>query len=105
LLPSVLRAILSILSRLIHAILDFGMKLSFVIVTYKRGNLLQKCLDSVFEQQDLSRPYEVIVVDNGGDAEVAVPGHADIIFHLEQPGKNLGAAGGRNLGMSLAQGD
>lgn len=81
------------------------MKLSFIVVTYKRGPLLQQCIDSIVAQENLPVPYEIIVVDNGGDAEINPPTHPDIQFRLEKPAENLGATGGRNLGMRLARGE
>jgi GT2 family glycosyltransferase len=80
------------------------LKLSFIVVTYQRGPLLQQCLDSIYQQQDLPRPFEVIVVDNGGDAVVEPPRDPNIILRVEQPGRNLYPPGGRNLGMSLGSG-
>jgi GT2 family glycosyltransferase len=81
------------------------MKLSFVIVTYKRGELLQKCLDSIYQQENLPRPYEIVIVDNGGDATIGPPANDSIQIHLERMENNLGAAGGRNYGMTLAKGE
>lgn len=82
-----------------------GMKLSFIVITYQRGDLLQRCLTSIYTQEDLPQPYEVIVVDNGGDASILEPPRATIQLRVEYPTENLGVTGGRNLGMSLAQGD
>jgi GT2 family glycosyltransferase len=76
------------------------MKLSFIVITYQRGALLQVCLDSIYSQRDLPTPFEVILIDNGGDAEADHPG-----LRLERVPENLGVAGGRNLGMTLARGD
>jgi GT2 family glycosyltransferase len=81
------------------------MKLSFIILTYRRGQLLQRCLDSIYAQEGLPRPYEVIVIDNAGDANALPPPDPDIHLHIERPGRNLNCAGGRNRGMELAQGD
>lgn len=76
------------------------MKLSFIVITYQRGTLLQACLDSIYSQRDLPTPFEVILIDNGGNAEADRPG-----LRLARAPGNLGVAGGRNLGMTLARGD
>ncbi len=81
------------------------MKLSFIILTYHRGAFLQQCLDSIYAQEGLPRPYEVIVVDNGGDAQAAPPSDPEIRLRVEVPAENLWATGGRNLGMQLARGE
>ncbi|MBI5929945.1 MAG: glycosyltransferase family 2 protein [Chloroflexi bacterium] len=81
------------------------MKLSFVIVTYKRGDLLQTCLKSIYQQANLPRPYEIVIIDNGGDAAIIPPNDSYIQIRLERPQNNLGAAGGRNLGMKVAKGE
>lgn len=81
------------------------MRLSFIVITYHRGEPLQACLASIYGQIDLPTPYEVIVIDNGGDAVIAPAPRADITLRVERPAENLGVTGGRNLGMNLAQGD
>lgn len=81
------------------------MKLSFVMVTYKRGELLQRCLDSITSQEGLPFPCEIVLVDNGGDAPVQPYTNERFTLRVERSGGNLGVAGGRNLGMTLATGD
>lgn len=81
------------------------MKLSFIIVTYKRGDFLQKCLDSIYQQENLPHHYEIVIVDNGGDAAIIPPSDSSIQFRLERTPSNLGAAGGRNYGIALATGE
>lgn len=80
------------------------MILSAIVITYHRGDLLQKALDSIYSQTDIEGSFEVIVVDNGGDAEVGPPPRSDVLLRVVRPERNLGVAGGRNLGMSLASG-
>jgi GT2 family glycosyltransferase len=80
------------------------MKVSFVVVTYKRGPLLQQCLDSIYAQQGLSH-YEIIVIDNGGEAVITPLLDPEIELRIQRPTENLGATGGRNLGMQLARGE
>ncbi len=81
------------------------MKLSFVVVTYQRGVLLQQCLASIYSQQELPTPFEIIVIDNGGDAVIEPPPRADVELRVERPGRNLGVTAGRNLAMALARGE
>lgn len=81
------------------------MQISFIVVTYRRGSLLQQCLDSIYAQQGLPRPFEVIVVDNAGDAQVTPPTDPEIILHVERSPENLGVTGGRNKGIALAKGE
>ncbi|MCB9438115.1 MAG: glycosyltransferase family 2 protein [Anaerolineales bacterium] len=81
------------------------MKLSFIVITYQRGALLQRCLASIYAQEGLPPNYEVIVIDNGGDAVLLDPPTSAIQLHLESPTANLGVTGGRNHGMALAQGE
>lgn len=81
------------------------MKLSILLVTYKRGDILNQCLQSIYSQINLPRPYEIIIIDNGDDASIVYPQDPDIQVRLERPGENLWATGGRNLAIQLAQGD
>jgi GT2 family glycosyltransferase len=64
-------------------------------VAYRSGESLGRLLDSLAAEA----PHEVIVVDNGGDAE------ARDGVTLVSPGENLGYGGGNNLGASRATGD
>jgi GT2 family glycosyltransferase len=77
---------------------------SFIVVTYKRGDLLKRCLESIYMQENIPEPYEVIIIDNGGSAEIDPPPHSAIQQRIEVSEKNLGAVGGRNCGMKLARG-
>ncbi|HSS80628.1 MAG TPA: glycosyltransferase family 2 protein [Gaiellaceae bacterium] len=70
--------------------------LSVVVVAYRSGPSLQRCLSAVCDD----RPdAEVIVVDNGG----AEPGRDQAL--VVEAGGNLGYAGGAALGASKASGD
>ena len=70
--------------------------LSVVIVAYRSGPSLQRCLRSV---REAGPEAEVIVVDNGG-ADLGEE-RAEVV----DAGGNLGFAGGVNLGAERAQGD
>ena len=74
--------------------LDAG-SLSVVIVAYRSGPALERCLRALREH---SPQAEVIVVDNDGGEEVAEG------VQLLRPGANLGFAAGCNLGASEAAG-
>lgn len=79
--------------------------LSIIILNYNTKDLLRKCLASVFAALRQSFSSEVIVVDNAsadgslGMVEKEFPQAALIKSH-----KNLGFAGGNNLGIKHAQG-
>ncbi|SEQ81063.1 glycosyltransferase family 2 protein [Neolewinella agarilytica] len=45
------------------------MKLSVVVTTFKRPDLLSQCLEGLTKQTANKSDYEVIVIDNAGDAE------------------------------------
>jgi GT2 family glycosyltransferase len=64
-------------------------------VAYRSGEALGRLLESLAPEA----PHEVIVVDNGGDAEVPEG------VTLLSPGENLGYGGGNNLGARHANGD
>ncbi len=78
------------------------MKLTFIVVTYQRDELLAQCLASIYAQDHLP-PYEIILIDNSGSAQIPTPPHGQKL-HIERSTKNMGATGGRNRGMQLAQG-
>ena len=75
---------------------------SIIVITYKRGEELGRCLRSIAAQEGLPTPVEVILIDNAGDALVNWPNAPGFTWRVERAHGNLGVAGGRNLGMSLA---
>ncbi len=81
------------------------MLISVIVITYHRNEFLQSTIESICAQESIPTPFELIVIDNGGDAEVALPPQAGAALRIVRPERNLGVAGGRNLGMQLAQGD
>jgi GT2 family glycosyltransferase len=75
---------------------------SAVVVAYRAGEGLGRCLDSLAGQDGLQ---ETVVVDNGGGGpEVEAARGRDRVRVLD-PGRNLGFAGGCNLGAEVAEGD
>lgn len=81
------------------------MEVSFIIITYQRGRLLQDCLDAVYQQTGLGSQVEVVVIDNAGDAQINPPPSSIFQLQVVRSEKNLGVAGGRNLGMQHARGE
>lgn len=80
------------------------MLVSVIVVTYHRNQFLQSTIGSIYAQEDVPGPFELIVIDNGGDAIVPPSPREDIIVRTAHPEGNLGVAGGRNLGMKMAKG-
>jgi GT2 family glycosyltransferase len=77
-------------------------RISVVIVAYESGPALTRCLKSL--ERELDSGAEVIVVDNGdGGPEIAEAQRMSFVRVLT-PGKNLGFAGGCNLGARHATG-
>ena len=75
-----------------------ALSISVVIVAFEPGDALARCLRSL---RDGEPEAEVVVVDNGGTDGAAVEGSARLV----EPGRNLGFAGGCNLGAAEAGGD
>jgi len=72
-----------------------------IILNFNRKEDTLKCIGSVFKLTYF--PYEVVVVDNGStDSSVEAIPKAFPDAHLIKNATNLGAAGGRNLGIHYA---
>lgn len=78
--------------------------MSVVIVTMNRKEELTECLESIFESD--YKPFEVVVVDNASTIPVStwLPKRFPKV-RLITSKKNLGAAGGRNLGLKYTKGE
>lgn len=77
---------------------------SVIVLNYNGGRLLEDCLHSL-ASQELEGGFEVLLVDNestDGSPEAAVGRFPDV--RLVRAGKNLGFAGGNNLGIEQARG-
>ncbi|HDZ56974.1 MAG TPA: glycosyltransferase [Pseudomonas xinjiangensis] len=77
-------------------------KIFAVVLTYNRKNLLEKCLEAIYQQ---TRPCDgVIVVDNGssdGTEQMLLDlEHTNLEIHVLS--ENIGASGGFNAGFRLA---
>jgi GT2 family glycosyltransferase len=77
-------------------------KPSVVIVAYRSGPHLGRCLDSLSPEHQ--GELEVIVVDNGGGEEIADARRRPFV-QIVSPGENLGYAAGSNLGAKAAGGE
>jgi GT2 family glycosyltransferase len=75
---------------------------SVVIVTYRTGPGLARCLDSLQGQDEL---FETILVDNGGGGSEIEAARAIEGVEVIDAGENLGFAAGCNLGARRAAGD
>lgn len=74
---------------------------AIIILNLNKKEDTLKCLESVFKLD--YHPFEVIVVDNGStDGSVEAISRAFPEVHLIKSSKNLGASGGRNLGIRYA---
>jgi GT2 family glycosyltransferase len=75
---------------------------SAVVVAYRSGESLARCLDSLTGQDGL---LEVLVVDNGGGGPEVEEARARAGVRVLDPGGNVGFAAGCNSGASAAQGE
>lgn len=85
--------------------------LTIVIPTYKRADLLEDALNSVLRQEDISHPWDIVVVDNeavaAGESNeterlIRRLNHPKILYYRNQ--KNIGISGNYNRGIELARG-
>jgi len=84
------------------------MKVSVIVTTHRRPQVLRRALDSVIQQtyQDV----ELIVVDDNGagttmqkETEAAVSGYPNVIYQVNS--NNLGQAASLNVGINNAHGE
>jgi len=77
---------------------------SVIIVNYNGCRFLSTCLSAALSQQ-LTGPFEVLLVDNGSqDDSVSLVRRQFPAVRVILAGRNLGFAGGNNLGMAAATG-
>lgn len=87
------------------------MKVSVVIPTYKRQELLLKCLKRFVDQSFAQQQYEIIVVSDGMDIETAsmvnlfVQQNDDLNFYCYHLDEKKGPAAARNKGASITKGE
>lgn len=79
-------------------------KISVIYITYNRSYDLKKSLDALKKQE--FEDYEVIVVDQASDDNTSeiIKEYKDFIRYIRLD-KNLGVAGGRNIGAQYAKGE
>ena len=84
------------------------MRLSIVIPLYNKEKFIDRCLNSLLNQNLAPEDYEIIIVDDGStDSSYSLAcsyaeKHSNIIAHRQ---KNGGAGAARNKGFELAKGD
>ena len=79
------------------------MKISVIIPTYNRINLIENAINSVLKQS--KKPHDIIVVDDGSDdgtSEMIQKKYSSIKLVRQ---KNSGVITGRNNGIKHAKGD
>lgn len=77
--------------------------ISVVVVAYDSGGALLRCLATIDREEQ--GVHEVVVVNNGAWGEELEIAAASPLVRLIEPGRNLGFAGGCNLGAKHATGD
>lgn len=83
-------------------------KVSVIIPTFNRSGLIQRAINSVFQQT--YRSIEIIVCDDGStdntvEVVKAMQSYAELPLRLEILPCNLGVSAARNRGIFLAQGE
>ena len=74
------------------------MNLTIIIVSFKSGKILERCLDTI------DRKYPVIVIENSLDKDLKIKLEKDYPnVECILPKENLGYGGGNNLGISKAK--
>lgn len=81
------------------------MKVSIIIVNYHSRAYLNKCLASIFTKISAKQAFEVIVVNNGEEAEMLGLKAAFPNVIIIQNKKNTGFGGGNNLAVREAVGE
>jgi len=82
-------------------------EISVVIPTYKRPQLLNRCLDALQQQVFSEGAFEIIIVTDGPDLETihAINSRDDwFMYKICSPGKKKGPAAARNFGWQMASG-
>jgi GT2 family glycosyltransferase len=84
---------------------DRAPRVSVIVLNFNGEKIIAKCLDHLLAQS--YRDFEIVVVDNASaDNSVAIAGRyfASGRLSIIRAGRNLGVAGGRNLGMRHSEG-
>jgi len=85
-------------------IMTDNLRISAIIITYKRADELAGALENIFAQELM--PDEIIIIDNDpeGSGKAVIPAGNDRVKYICS-GENLGPAAGRNLAAEHAYGD
>lgn len=77
-------------------------KVSIVILNYNEGEMLGRCIQSIYDNIEYGN-YEIIVVDNGSsdNSKENIRNNFPKVIWI-QNAKNYGFAGGNNIGMARA---
>ncbi|MCL6294933.1 glycosyltransferase [Jejuia spongiicola] len=84
------------------------MKLSIIVPFYNAENHIERCINSLVNQNIKERDYEIILIDDGSNdtgvmiAETFKKKHTNITIYSQH---NIGLGATRNVGISLAKGD
>jgi len=85
-------------------------KVSIIVPTYRRSQLLKRCINSLLSQDFLKEDYEIVIVSDGVDEqtnkvilESKANKHFSNIFYYSLPIKR-GPAAARNAGWKMARG-
>lgn len=79
-------------------------KTSVIIINYNTKDVTLNCLKSLIKHTK-GVEYEVIVVDNGSAEKFLIPNFRSLNVRLIRSKRNLGFAGGNNLGIRKARGE
>ncbi len=83
-----------------------GTKISFIIVNYNGLEDSCELIESIYAHIPMSLGYEIILIDNGSRKDESI--HVNEKFpsvYVVRSEKNLGFAGGNNLGIKISSGD
>ena len=80
------------------------MNISVVIPTYRRPQLLKKCIEALIRQKVDTNFFEIIVVSDGPDPSLATEIESYLNLRFFSLAEKKGPAAARNLGWQLATG-
>ncbi len=85
--------------------MENNLKISVIIVTYKRNNLLPRAMESVLKQS--YKDFELLIIDNNEkeSAEKIVGKFNDKRIRYLKTEKNLDCSGGKNFGIKKSKGE
>jgi PGF-CTERM protein len=92
-------------ARLLPTVTERTPRVSVILTTYNRTNLLPRAIDGVLRQA--YRDWELLIVDDASEEDTAavVDGYDDERIRLLAHDRNRGAAAARNTGIEHARGE